>query len=59
MESYDPRHASQAAVAYSVMAICMGLVLVLGTILWSVTRTREIPRSRPTVYESLNQGDFE
>lgn len=41
------------------MAICMGLVLVLGTILWSVTRTREIPRSRLTVYESLNQGDFE
>lgn len=59
MEYYVQRHGSQAAFAYSVMAICMGLVLVLGTILWSVTRTREIPRSRPTVYESLNQGDFE
>ena len=59
MEYYVQRHGSQAAFGYTVMAICMGLVLVLGTILWSVTRTREIPRSRPTVYESLNQGDFE
>lgn len=59
MEYYVQRHGSQAAFAYSIMAICMVLVLVLGTILWSVTRTREIPRSRPTVYESLNQGDFE
>ena len=59
MEYYVQRHGSQAAFAYGVMAICMGLVLVLGTVLWSVTRSREIPRSRPTVYETLSQGDFE
>lgn len=59
MEYYVQRHGSQAAFAYPVMGICMGLVLVLGTILWSVTRSREIPRSRPTIYETMSQGDFE
>ena len=58
MEYYVQRHGTQALFAYSAMSICMGVTLILGTVLWSATRSREIPRSMPTVYESMVQGDF-
>lgn len=58
MEYYVQRHGSQALFAYTVMSVCVGLTLVLGTVLWSATRGREIPRSMPTVYETMVQGDF-
>ena len=58
MEYYVQRHGSEAMFAYTGMGICMALVLVLGTILWSAARSREIPRSMPTVYETMVQGDF-
>lgn len=58
MEYYVQRHGTQALFAYSAMSICMGVTLILGTVLWSAARSREIPRSMPTVYESMVQGDF-
>ena len=58
MEYYVQRHGSEAMFAYTGMGICMALVLVLGTILWSAARSREIPRSMPTVYKTMVQGDF-
>ena len=53
MEYYVQRHSGEAAFSYSVMSLCMALVLLLGTILWAVTRKREIPRSLPTIYPKV------
>ena len=53
MEYYVQRHSGEAAFSYSVMSLCMALVLLLGTVLWAVTRKREIPRSLPTIYPKV------
>lgn len=53
MEYYVQRHGNQALFAYSVMSVCMLGVAVLGTFLWYAARKREIPRSMPTIYDSL------
>ena len=53
MEYYVQRHSGEAAFSYSVMSLCMALVLALGTVLWAVTRKREIPRSLPTIYPKM------
>ena len=53
MEYYVQRHGNQAAFAYTVMGSSLAGVVLLGTVLWVLTRKREIPRSMPTIYPNI------
>ena len=53
MEYYVQRHGNQAAFAYTVMGSSLAGVVLLGTVLWVLTRRREIPRSMPTIYPNI------
>ncbi len=53
MEYFVQRHGNQAVFAYSVMGSSLAGVVLLGTVLWVLTRKREIPRSMPTIYPNI------
>lgn len=44
MEYHVQRHGDQALFAYAVMSACLGVIVVLGVVLWRLTSTRKSPK---------------